>query len=733
MSTRSFVNFCCRSCYPRYPPRPTRTSYFPLYLSKSNTSTLSSTSKSQALALAPAHSKPSRSVRHAWTPNEDELIRQFVATHGPKWARLHRELLPHRNPNSILTRWYEVLDPSLKRGPITRTEAEKLRAGVEKYGNQWALITRELPGRTSKWCANMWKYVIDPNVSKRQPWSEKEDEILLEGVKKYGRKWVEIVKLLPGRTQLQAKTRYDQVLRVNRTPWTPEERDILLRRVLMYGPRWDIVAEGLEGRTAPQCKTYWEVSVDPTLLRNSSNPQKIEGGEAVAAPEPDLGEEDEDQLDVEGGGSQMDGPLEGQEAPDSERSTGYNWTLQEELLFWDQVKKHGPQWTKVALALPGRSRIDCFYKYRNTAERMLGNVPRDGPTQAYSEKQAIELANMMSELLRKCLNAEKSDDADPQDSLVNLLSLRKIGRWTEEESRRLMKAVAAELEMKDNKSNSIDWMKVSMSIPGRSPLQCRLRYQYMQIKERETNAPWTADDDAALLNAVETYGRRWTRIATALSRTATQCANRYSALKRDARGGHLSEEEKERLSLLVDIHGTDWITVAKHLPGRTPAQCSYTWNNWVRPGIRNGPWTPAEDEQLRLAVEQLGTRAWSQVALLMPGRNRYQCRQRWEESLAPGIKKGPWTNEEEMRLIEAVVKHGMKWQRIREEVPGRSARMCRWKYMMIMKLKNSSDNKDSAIGEGKGLSRLLLEAAWRADEKSMADSETPTLKEERFD
>jgi hypothetical protein len=45
-------------------------------------------------------------------------------------------------------------------------------------------------------------------------------------------------------------------------------------------------------------------------------------------------------------------------------------------------------------------------------------------------------------------------------------------------------------------------------------------------------------------------------------------------------------------------------------------------------------------------VAQFGKGSWKQIATLLPGRTARQCKQRWENTLNPGIKAGLWTAEE---------------------------------------------------------------------------------------
>uniref|UniRef100_A0A803VA20 MYB proto-oncogene like 1 n=1 Tax=Ficedula albicollis TaxID=59894 RepID=A0A803VA20_FICAL len=62
-------------------------------------------------------------------------------------------------------------------------------------------------------------------------------------------------------------------------------------------------------------------------------------------------------------------------------------------------------------------------------------------------------------------------------------------------------------------------------------------------------------------------------------------------------------------------------------------------------------WTREEDEKLKKLVEQNGTEDWKVIANFLPNRTDVQCQHRWQKVLNPELIKGPWTKEEDQRVI----------------------------------------------------------------------------------
>ncbi|GAQ80335.1 MYB family transcription factor [Klebsormidium nitens] len=87
---------------------------------------------------------------------------------------------------------------------------------------------------------------------------------------------------------------------------------------------------------------------------------------------------------------------------------------------------------------------------------------------------------------------------------------------------------------------------------------------------------------------------------------------------------------------------------------------------------RAPPWTKEEDEKLSSLVQVHGTKTWAFISKQFSNRNGKQCRERWHNHLSPGLKKVDWTPEEEQKLIQLHLQFGNRWVEIAKHLPGRS-------------------------------------------------------------
>ncbi|PHT76677.1 Transcription factor [Capsicum annuum] len=91
-------------------------------------------------------------------------------------------------------------------------------------------------------------------------------------------------------------------------------------------------------------------------------------------------------------------------------------------------------------------------------------------------------------------------------------------------------------------------------------------------------------------------------------------------------------------------------------------------------GLKKGPWTPDEDQKLLAYVEEHGYPcSWSdfpaRAGLQRCGRS---CRLRWINYLRPNIKRGKFSSEEERTILRLHALLGNRWSAIASHLPNRS-------------------------------------------------------------
>eukprot|EP01089_Gocevia_fonbrunei_P019137 TRINITY_DN6675_c0_g2_i3.p1 TRINITY_DN6675_c0_g2~~TRINITY_DN6675_c0_g2_i3.p1 ORF type:complete len:317 (+),score=95.79 TRINITY_DN6675_c0_g2_i3:144-953(+) len=145
---------------------------------------------------------------------------------------------------------------------------------------------------------------------------------------------------------------------------------------------------------------------------------------------------------------------------------------------------------------------------------------------------------------------------------------------------------------------------------------------------------WTEEEDKIVIEAVRRFGEKnWQQVANALEgRTGQQCLHRWQkTLNPNIHRGRWSADEDMKLTLAVKAYGSkNWIKIQKHVPGRTDVQCRERWVNILNPQLNNGPWTDEEDVRLKDAIEKFGIGKWSQIANALHPRTDNQCWRRWK-------------------------------------------------------------------------------------------------------
>ncbi|KAL7248338.1 hypothetical protein ACSBR2_003121 [Camellia fascicularis] len=157
------------------------------------------------------------------------------------------------------------------------------------------------------------------------------------------------------------------------------------------------------------------------------------------------------------------------------------------------------------------------------------------------------------------------------------------------------------------------------------------------------------------------------------SPTATSPSHRRTTGPiRRAKGGWTPEEDDTLKRAVAVFKGKCWKKIAEFFPDRSEVQCLHRWQKVLNPELVKGPWTQEEDDKIIELVSKYGPTKWSVIAKSLPGRIGKQCRERWHNHLNPDIKKDAWMLEEELALMNAHRIHGNKWAEIAKVLPGRT-------------------------------------------------------------
>ncbi|KAF7039323.1 hypothetical protein CFC21_049339 [Triticum aestivum] len=89
--------------------------------------------------------------------------------------------------------------------------------------------------------------------------------------------------------------------------------------------------------------------------------------------------------------------------------------------------------------------------------------------------------------------------------------------------------------------------------------------------------------------------------------------------------------------------------------------------------LRRGPWTMEEDALLAGHIAKHGEGRWNELACAAGlRRTGKSCRLRWLNYLRPDVRRGDFTPQEQLLILELHFRWGNRWSRIAREMPGRT-------------------------------------------------------------
>ena len=148
-----------------------------------------------------------------WTEEEDKILKEKAKEFNFKNWKSIANFIPGKNSIQCSARFRRIR-PGLIKGAWGKEEDSKLISLYEKYGRNWAAISKEMSQRTGKQIRDRFLNSLDTRY-KRGKFSEEEDKMILKYHKIYGNQWAKIAKKIKERTGDMIKNRFYSSLNKN--------------------------------------------------------------------------------------------------------------------------------------------------------------------------------------------------------------------------------------------------------------------------------------------------------------------------------------------------------------------------------------------------------------------------------------------------------------------------------------------------------------------------------------
>ncbi|GAB1222504.1 hypothetical protein ENUP19_0113G0012 [Entamoeba nuttalli] len=119
-------------------------------------------------------------------------------------------------------------------------------------------------------------------------------------------------------------------------------------------------------------------------------------------------------------------------------------------------------------------------------------------------------------------------------------------------------------------------------------------------------------------------------------------------------------------------------------------------------------WTKQEDKLLLEGIAKYGSKnSWDKIAIMIPGRNRKQCREHFINKFN-NIRHRPWTSEEDNEILTRRKEFGNRWTQIATFLDGRSPNDVKNRFFGRLKYQITNELKQNALSVFKPMDHSLF-------------------------
>ncbi|XP_057531839.1 transcription factor MYB58-like [Amaranthus tricolor] len=147
-------------------------------------------------------------------------------------------------------------------------------------------------------------------------------------------------------------------------------------------------------------------------------------------------------------------------------------------------------------------------------------------------------------------------------------------------------------------------------------------------------------------------------------------------------------------------------------------------------GVKRGPWSQAEDFKLISFIQKHGHNNWRALPKLAGlARCGKSCRLRWVNYLRPDLKRGNFTLQEEEAIIKLHQTLGNKWSKIASHFPGRTDNEIKnvWNTHLKKRLKVKKTNEKNAPSSSSSTCNDLASANTTSPNDAVLDGTNETI------